>query len=592
MRNGYKVCNTWTRVFVMGLVLGLNSLVPTAYAQWTDGQSAFRVLGQADFVTLGPNNGGRSASSLDGPDDVCVDVTNSKMYVVDASNNRVLRYVYPTTGDQQSAELVFGQADLTSEISPSVTAINQFNNPIACVVDSDGRLWVADRLNRRVVWFNEAYNASSNQPDADGVLGQSSFTTKASGTTQSRFNNLYDIAITSGGALFVADRGNNRVLRFDNAASKSNGANADGVLGQSLFTTNSSSSADSDTMNQPHGVAVDASNTLWVADYSYNRVLRFDNATSKSDGASADGVLGQSDFTSSSSALSASGLNNPCAVEIDGGGRLYVLELSNERITIFDDAANKSNGASADNVLGQSDFVTDGSATTASGLSIDQTAGLAVDSSNDRLWLADTNNSRVIGYQASSALPVELVTFDGLWDGDALVLRWQTASETNNAGFEIQMQAALSVNTWDVVGFVEGQGTTLESQRYRYHLMTLASGTYRFRLKQIDFDGAFAYSPVIELSTEAPHHFVLSPPYPNPFNPTTHLTFSAPFSEHVTLKVYDLLGREVARLYDGIAETDQAHTVMFDAHHLASGVYQAVLHAHGHTQVQQLLLMK
>lgn len=588
----YNVLNACLCVFVMGVVWGLSPFVSSAVAQWTDGQSAFRVLGQADFTTLGPNNGGRSASSLDAPDDVCVDVTNSKLYVVDASNNRVLRYAYPTTTDQQSAELVFGQADLTSEITPTVTAVNQFSNPIACVVDSDGRLWVADRLNRRVVWFNEAYNASSNQPDADGVLGQSNFTTKASGTTQSRFNNLYDIAITSGGALFVADRGNNRVLRFDNAASKSNGANADGVLGQSLFTTNSSSSAAQNTMNQPHGVAVDSDNTLWVADYSYNRVLRFDNAPSKSDGANADGVLGQSNFTDSSSALTASGMSNPCAVEVDAGGRLYVLELSNERITIFDDAANKSNGGSADNVLGQSDFTTDGSATTAAGINIDQTAGLGIDSSNNQLWLADTNSSRVVGYQASSALPVELVAFDGLWDGEALVLRWQTASETNNAGFEVQMQDVGMLPTWRSLGFVEGQGTTVEAQQYRYRVPKSSAGAYRFRLKQVDFDGAFAYSPEIELTTEAPHTLALSPAYPNPFNPMTRLSFSIGSMDRATLVVYDLTGREVARLFDAVAEAGKTHAVTFDGQGLASGVYQAVLHTRGRTQVQALLLAK
>lgn len=558
-------------------------------AQWTDGQAAFRVLGQADFTTLGPNNGGISASTLAQPDDVCVDVTNSKLYVVDASNNRILRYVYPTTSDQQAAELVFGQANFTDR--SSATAVNGFNNPAACDVDSAGRLWVVDRLNRRVLWFDDAYNASSNQPDADGVLGQANFTTSGSGLSQSKFNNPYDLAITTGGTLFVADRSNNRVLRFDNASAKSNGANADGVLGQSSFTTNSSSSAAANTMNQPHGVAVDASNTLWVADYGYNRVLRFDNAASKSDGANADGVLGQSDFTSSSAALSASGMSNPCAVAIDGGGRLYVLELSNERITIFDDAANKSDGASADNILGQSDFVTDGSATTASGLSVDQTAGLAVDSSNDQLWLADTNNSRVVGYQASSALPVELVAFDGVWDSRAVVLRWTTASETNNAGFDVQ-QYVVSPGHWRTIGFIEGHGTTVEAQTYQYRVEASATGSLRFRLKQVDFDGTFAYSPIVELRIEQPVQTTLAPAYPNPFNPTIRLTFSVASTDRVSLRVYDALGREVALLFDDVATDGVSHTVLFQGHGLASGLYHAVLHTSDQLQTQTLWLVK
>jgi len=194
--------------------------------------------------------------------------------------------------------------------------------------------------------------------------------------------------------------GNNRVLRFDHAASKANGANADGVLGQLIFTANLPISG-AGGMAYPTGIAIDGSGTLWVGDNFDNRVLRFNNAASKPNGASADGVLGQPDFTSANAANSQNGLNSPNGVAIDSSGTLWVADTGNNRVLRFDNATTKANGANADGVLGQAGFVTKGSSATQTTLY--HPGGVTVDASGS-VWVADSYNNRVL-YFVSATLP-------------------------------------------------------------------------------------------------------------------------------------------------------------------------------------------
>jgi len=348
------------KILLLSYLLLLTQLT---YAQWLDGQAADLVIGQPNLTSNTADNGGVSATALDGCSGIAIDHTNGKMYVVDEDNHRVLRYAYPVTGNQPTAEVVFGQSDFTS--SSSATSQSGMNQPGGVAVDANGTLWVADATNNRVLRFDNAHNINSNGPNADGVLGQSDFTSGSNAITQAGLFIPDDVFITSDGTLWVVDVNNNRVLRFDNAASKANGANADGVLGQSDFTSNTFATTQAG-MSSPRSVFVDNTGTLWVADATNRRVLRFDNAASKANGADADGVLGQSDFTSNLSPTTQASMNFPMGVTVDNTGRLYVAELTNNRVSIFDDAANKVNGANADNVLGQSDFTSNGTGITAS----------------------------------------------------------------------------------------------------------------------------------------------------------------------------------------------------------------------------------
>ena len=141
------------------------------------------------------------------------------------------------------------------------------------------------------------------------------------------------------------------------------------------------------------------------------------------------------------------------------------------------------------------------------------------------------------------------------------------------------------------VGFVEGNGTTTETQNYSFIDENLEPGNYYYRLKQVDFDGTSELSDVIETEVSAPIDYSLSQNYPNPFNPSTTISYSIPNDGHVTIKVYDVLGNEVASLVD---EQKQSGTfdVHFNASALSSGVYYYSLKAGEFTSTKKLVLMK
>ena len=128
------------------------------------------------------------------------------------------------------------------------------------------------------------------------------------------------------------------------------------VLGQIDFTSSDDFPTTQSRMCGPNGVAVDNDGRVWVADVCNNRVLRFASLAALSNGSAAEGVLGQPDFTSSNAATTQSGMSHPYGVAVDNAGRLWVADLSNNRVLRFDNAAGKANGANADGVLGQLDF--------------------------------------------------------------------------------------------------------------------------------------------------------------------------------------------------------------------------------------------
>jgi sugar lactone lactonase YvrE len=404
-RGGTSEMNARHTRYLMAFVVLLAIALP-AMAQWTNGQNAQYVIAQADFTSSVTATTQNSLNNVYG---VALDPVNNKLYVADYFNHRVLRFALPITGNQPNAEAVLGQADFTSGSANrgGSVAANTINSPIGLAVGSAGRLWVADNQNHRVLRFESAHT-KVNGADADGVLGQADFTSSGAATTQSGIDEPSGVAVDSAGRLWVADRGNNRVLRFENAAAKANGANADGVLGQANYTSGGSALAQNRFTN-PKGVAVDSGGRLWTCETSTSRVLRFDNAAGKADGANADGVLGQLDYTSMGSATTQNGMNVPYGVAVDGAGRLYVTDTNNNRVLTFDNAAGKANGASADNVLGQADFTSGGSATSQSGM--DTPLALCVDSTNNRLFVVEFNNSRALQFNAGGALPVEMSAF-------------------------------------------------------------------------------------------------------------------------------------------------------------------------------------
>jgi hypothetical protein len=178
-------------------------------------------------------------------------------------------------------------------------------------------------------------------------------------------------------------------------------------------------------------------------------------------------------------------------------------------------------------------------------------------------------------------LPVELAEFTGVVDGNDVELTWWTASESQNAGFEVQQMKPGIDARFKTIAFVNGTGTTSSRSDYSHQVDGLLPGRYFFRLRQIDFDGTATTSPQIEATIAVPGQYLLSPAYPNPFNPTTLLELTVERSQHVTVVAVDAAGRQVATLYDGTSTSNQPLVVEFDARELPTGLY--VIRAQGET---------
>jgi len=358
-------------------------------------QSADVVLGQPDFTTTAATSGqpNRFSSSYS----VAADPTTGKVFVADSANNRVLRFS-STAAAQSGAnpEAVFGQLNFTTSTANQGGAVSAstLDFPIGVSVDSTGRLWVADYGNERVLGF---YLASylSNDPPADIVVGQANFTSSVTAVTQTGLNSPAFATVGPDDTLWVADYGNNRVLRFASITTKPLvGASADGVLGQTLFTTNGTS-ATASGLASPAQLFPDTTGRLWVADYNHNRVLRFDNAASLGNGAAATVALGQPDLTTITTGLSSTKMNGPAGVYFDASGNLWVAERGNKRVLRFAAAASLSTGSSANLALGQPNFTTVGA--TPSAQTLAGPWNIAAGANGD-LLVGDLDASRVLRF--------------------------------------------------------------------------------------------------------------------------------------------------------------------------------------------------
>lgn len=191
--------------------------------------------------------------------------------------------------------------------------------------------------------------------------------------------------------------------------------------------------------------------------------------------------------------------------------------------------------------------------------------------------------------EANIPVPVELLAFSYALEKNDVILSWSTATETNNKGFEVQRK---SEGEWRTLSFIEGNKSTAAQSNYSYRDANLKSGTYSYRLKQVDYDGSFSY---LELSSDVtvglPDEFALSQNYPNPFNPSTTIEYSIKRGGEVTLRVYDVLGNEVATLVNEVQEPGY-YTINFNAASLSSGVYIYTLESGEYNAMKKLLLLK
>ena len=191
-------------------------------------------------------------------------------------------------------------------------------------------------------------------------------------------------------------------------------------------------------------------------------------------------------------------------------------------------------------------------------------------------------------------LPVELSSFSATIIGTSVKLKWMTSTEVNNYGFEIERKSISNSQTselWSKIGFVEGSGNVNSPKTYSFTDNNLNSGKYAYRLKQIDNDGKYEYSGMVEIEINRPGKMELSQNFPNPFNPSTLIKFNLPEAGMVKLSVYNILGQEIRTLVDEYKESG-AYQYKFDAGDLNSGIYIYKIESGSFVQTRKMTLVK
>ena len=202
----------------------------------------------------------------------------------------------------------------------------------------------------------------------------------------------------------------------------------------------------------------------------------------------------------------------------------------------------------------------------------------------------------------NAPLAVELARFSVFVNGLNAELHWETKTEVNNSGFEIQRRIAsgnvasgspADGSNWANLGFVSGAGTSNSPKHYSFSDNIVLGKTYFYRLKQTDQNGTFNYSEIVTLkSALGPQKLSLDQNYPNPFNPSTRVSFTVQMSGRTTLTAYDVLGQYIAPLFDGVCEAGRTYNAEFVAEHLPSGLYFVRLESGGQTAMRKMMLVR
>jgi hypothetical protein len=210
---------------------------------------------------------------------------------------------------------------------------------------------------------------------------------------------------------------------------------------------------------------------------------------------------------------------------------------------------------------------------------------------NDAIIHIDNINFGNYFDDSNPPLPVELSSFTAKIVGSAVQLNWRTETEIMNYGFDVERKG-INQSDWKKIGFVQGHGNSNSPKEYSYKDKDVEAGKYLYRLKQIDTDGSFAYSPVIEVDLGIPREFKLSQNYPNPFNPSTKITFSLPVATKVSLTIYNILGEKVLEaIADQVYEAG-VYEYNFDGSKLSSGIYLYSIQTDKFVQTKKMLMVK
>ena len=348
----------------------------------TNGVAADVVIGQTDFLTA---TSGTSSTKLKYPSGIYSDGT--KLFITDYSNNRILIYNTIPTTNGVAADVVIGQTDFTLNginIIGNIASQEGLNSPRNSIIINN-KLFISDTFNNRILIYNTI--PTTNGVAADVVIGQTDFLTATSGTSSSKLKNPSGI-YSDGTKLFISDSNNHRILIY-NTIPTTNGVAADVVIGQTDFIT-ATSGTSATKLKYPAGIYSDGTK-LFISDGSNHRILIY-NTIPTTNGVAADVVIGQTDFITATSGTSATKLKYPAEIHSDGT-KLFISDSTNNRLLIYNTIPT-TNGASADVVIGQTDFVTATSGT--SSTKMNYPYGIHFDGTE--LFIADYNNHRILIY--------------------------------------------------------------------------------------------------------------------------------------------------------------------------------------------------
>lgn len=453
------------RCFYTVAIFTLYALVPSVSAYYTN-MPASLVIGQQDFTSNTINQGGNpSASSLSGPSGVIT--VGEKLIITDGNNRRILIYNHIPSTPNAAADVVIGQPDFTSnQDNQGGSAGANTLGVLQGGLTSDGtRLIVADTSNHRVLIYNQI--PTTNNASADVVIGQSTFSNNS--TNQGGTVNANTLAsprdiYTDGTRLFISDTGNHRYLIF-NTIPTTNNASADVVIGLSNFTT-SGGCGQPQCAHNPAGISTDAEGKLYIADQSNGRIIIF-NQIPTQNFAMPDVIVGKDNAVNLSDGTEsnppgANRLANPRDVQVHNG-RLFISDWGNSRILIFNSVP-KTNGAAADMVIGQTGFQNNSSnqGGTPTANTISPSSRIFV--THNMLFVADGPNHRVLMF--SNEIPgIGLPrTITGQPDGK---LRFQGSAVTDIINQTIkQVEYSINGSTWSGGFATDGKFESAQEDYY------------------------------------------------------------------------------------------------------------------------------
>lgn len=461
-----------------------------------------------------------------------------------------------------------GDGDGTTWTSTDITtSADGVHSVVTADVDGDGDLDVlsASRNDDTVAWYR---NGDSNGGGDGSSWTRFNITTSADGAIS-----VYTADIDGDGDQDVLSASDND----DTIAWYRNGDASGGGDGSSWTRINITTSAQD--ANSVYAADIDSDGDLDVLSGSFNGTVAWHRNGDGSGGG--DG----SSWKTTDITTSAEGANRVYAVDIDADGDQDVFSALTDANTVAWFRNGDSNGGGDGSSWNRTNITT----------SVDEPRGLYVSDINGNSALdvmsASSNDDRVAWYNnQNTAIPVELAQFNVQRTSGKVLLTWETASEQNNAGFEVQRRVS---GRWKRVSFVEGAGTTSDPQTYRLldENLPYEAESIDYRLKQIDTDGTTTFSDTRTLEIGTPDRVALYAPHPNPANGQITLRYALPREADVSIRIYDAMGRKVTTLWHS-TENAGRKKIQVSTSDLSSGTYFVRLQAGERLKTRRLTVVR